>query len=539
MNRQWIAVLVALLAGCGCQASRPQLPPRPERVDRQVLDRLRIDEEPAREPAPSVLGVEPRAVAGVAGALQFEDLMSSVEAHFPLILAARTEIEIAQARVLGASGAFDTRLSASGLTDVDGYYESDRVDISLEQPLRYSGAKLVGGYRLGAGDFADYDGKAKTNEDGELRFGVKLPLLQGRAIDPRRVAEWRAEIELEQAQPEILTKRLETTLKAAETYWSWVASGRRLEISRRLLGLAEDRQAQVELGVREGQLAPIAIKENQRLIVDRRSKLIGAVRKLQKAAIELSLYLRDGDGQPIVPVDSMLPIDFPEARPPEEVLVPQDIDQALGMRPELRAAELELSKLAMDLSLARNSNLPTVEFGVFASQDLGGAVNTPDDKGEFEFTAGLRVGVPLQRSSPRGKAREIEGKIKKQERELQFARDVVTADVQDASSALRQTWERLEQALENVRLAGDLAEAERVQVRAGESDLFRLNLRENQAALAGDAHVSVLQEHFSAIARYRAVLGVTYDGMRPLSLGLDAEGQKPRPSPNRSEVQKL
>ncbi|MFT7670520.1 MAG: outer membrane protein TolC [Planctomycetota bacterium] len=492
-------------------------------VERQILNRLHIDSDPAREPAPAVLGVEPRAVAGIAGTLHFEDLVTSVEAHFPLILAARTEIEIARARMLGAKGAFDTRLSASGLTDFEGYYENDRVDVSFEQPLRFSGAKLVGGYRLGAGDFADYDGKAKTNEDGELRFGVKLPLLQGRAIDSRRVAEWRAEIELEQAQPEILAKRLETTLKAALTYWSWVASGRRLEISRQLLGLAEDRQAQVALGVEEGQLAPIAIKENQRLIVDRRSKLIADERMLQKAAIELSLFLRDGDGQPIVPADSMLPIDFPEARPPKEVLVPGDIGQALSRRPELRAAELELSKLAMDLSLARNTNLPTVELGVFAAQDLGSAVNTPDDKEEFELTAGLRVGVPLQRSSSRGKAREIQGKMKQQERKLQFARDVVSADVQDAASALRQTWERLEQALENVRLAGDLAEAERIQVRAGESDLFRLNLREKQAALAGVTHVSVLQEHFSSIARYRAVLGVAYDGMRPFSV-MDAPG---------------
>jgi outer membrane protein TolC len=510
-----LTVGLAALLAAGCQASRPELPPRPPRIAREVLERLELDTEPAQAPAAAILGVEPRAVPTSTAALRLEDLMASVEEHFPLILAAETEIDIARARVLGAEGAFDTRLSATGRTDLDGYYQSDRMDVSLEQPLRSSGATLVGGYRLGAGDFADYDGKAKTNEDGELRFGVKLPLLQGRAIDPRRVAEWRAEIELEQAQPTILIKRLETTLKAAKSYWGWVAAGRLVEISRQLLALAEDRQSQVALGVREGEMAPIAIKENQRLIVDRRSKLIEAERKLQKAAIELSLFLRDGEGQPIVPMDALLPVDFPAARPPGEVLVPQDIDQALSVRPELRAAELELSQLDLERTLARNSNLPTMEFGLFASQDLGGAANTPDDKGDFELTAGVRLGVPLQRSTPRGKLREIEAKIRKRTRELQFARDVVSAEVQDASSALRQSWERLEQAVENVRLAGELAEAERAQVQAGESDLFRLNLRENQAALAGVAHVAVLQEHFSAIASYRAVLGLPYEGVVP------------------------
>ena len=148
---------------------------------------------------------------------------------------------------------------------------------------------------------------------------------------------------------------------------------------------------------------------------------------------------------------------------------------------------------------------------MFASQDVGATVSDPDDEGPFVVGAGFRFGVPIQRRGARGKLRELDAKISKQRSELQYAREVVRADVLDAVSELRQTWDRLEQARENVRLAGELAVAEQVQVTAGESDLFRLNVREQQAVLASESLVSVLEQHFATVARYRAVLGVTYD----------------------------
>jgi hypothetical protein len=63
-------------------------------------------------------------------------------------------------------------------------------------------------------------------------------------------------------------------------------------------------------------------------------------------------------------------------------------------------------------------------------------------------------------------------------------------------------------------LAERLEQAERLQLEAGESDLFRVNLREQQSALAAAGLVDVLAEHFKALADYRAVLGIPYDEVR-------------------------
>lgn len=505
-----------VLGVIGCRTPNPDLPDRPAPIEPEVYGRLNLSTGEEPTPAPPVLGViassgEVAATIPVGG-LQLEDVLASVERHFPLILAAEQEIDIAEARALRARGAFDTRLRADGRSDALGFYQNDRVDVELEQPTRLWGSTFSGGYRLGKGDFADYDGEEKTNKAGELRVGVKVPLLQGREVDKRRIAEWRARIEQERAAPLILAKRLEVTEKAAEAYWRWVAWSQSREIARLLLALAEDRQDQVERAVEEGEVAPIAIADNQRLIVDRRSKLLKAQRGVEKAAIKLSLYWRDAEGWPLVPSADGEAATFPPARDPSQVFVPNDIDLAIAQRPELRALELEIAALELERDLAENDRLPTLDFGVKASQDFGDPANDPDDKEDLELKALVSLSVPLQRRAAIGKQREAEAKIAKLQRELQFGRDLTTTAVQDAVSALTQSWAQLEQARENVRLANLLAEAERVKLRAGQSDLFVVNVREQQAAVAAASVVTVLEEHFRSLARYRVVLGVPFGG---------------------------
>ncbi len=443
--------------------------------------------------------------------IELNDVLLAVETHFPLVLAALEEVEIAEGRLQQARGGFDTRVGALGAFDLEGFYQSETIDFGVEQPLEFWGLNLSSGYRIGRGDFAVYDGKRKTNKEGEWRLGVSVPLLAGREIDARRVSLWRARLARDAAAPLVLHKRLEATLKAAQSYWKWVAAGRSREIAIRLLALAEDRMAQIDLAVREGLLAGINLIENQRLIADRRSALLRAERKLQESALVLSLFWRDERGQPATPRNEMLPYEFPQPRDVSSLLRPDDEDLALAQRPELRLVDIELERLQLELELARNDVLPRLDAGVFGSQDLGSASSTPDDKEPFELTALLRFQLPLQRSLARGQTRESQAKLRKLTRERQFLADAVRNDVRDVTSALTQTWARIAQAEENVRLAHELAQAERIQLAAGQSDLLRVNLREQQAAAAAGGLVEVYEEYFSALAQYRFALGLPYD----------------------------
>ena len=369
----------------------------------------------------------------------------------------------------------------------------------------------MGGYRIGRGDFAEYDKKGQTLTDGEFRAGVNVPLLQGGRIDQRRLAVWRARIDRDRADPGVLRKRLEATRKAANAYWKWVAAGQKFEVARRLLALAENRQDGVALAVSEGELAEIALTENRRLIVERQAILVGAERGLQESSILLSLYYRDAEGTPLVVGIDELPREFPNPRNPDQMLADDDIEVAIGRRPEVRSLELQRTRLELDLELARNTLLPKLDAGVLASQDIGDEVSNPDDKGPFEFDAFVSFELPVQRRKAKGTTRANEAKIAKLDRNLQFVKDRIAVEVQDAASRLRQSFRRVGQVRENVELAGRLEEAERIQLREGESDLLRVNLREQQTAAAASAMIDVLAEHFRAMAEYRAVLGMPYD----------------------------
>jgi outer membrane protein TolC len=286
----------------------------------------------------------------------------------------------------------------------------------------------------------------------------------------------------------------------------------------------------VDLAVEEGELAPIASDDNRRSIVERETALVQSERGLEQAAIALSLYWRDPDGQPLVPGDALLPGSFPAPRDPTLTIVPDDVSVALERRPELRALALEIEALELERDLGKNRLLPQLDVGVFASQDIGASVNDPDDpdvNGPFELELGFVLDVPLQRRSPRGALRETEAKLNKLRRELQFAREVAAVDVRDAVSALTQSWRRLEQARENVELARRLAEAERVQLEAGESDLFRVNVREQQAAVAAAGLVDVLDVHFRSLARYTTVLGVPWAELATSASAADGANAEP------------
>lgn len=438
--------------------------------------------------------------------LTLGEVLRSVDRHYPLVLAAERSREIAEGRRRAARGAFDTKLGLEARTSPSGFYENDRIDLSLSQPLRALGAEIGAGYRLGRGDFAGYDKDLQTNEDGEIRLTARVPLLRDRAIDDRRAGLRKAELGLQKAAPKILQQRIEASRMAVLAYWEWLAAGEKERIARSLLALAETRQSALESAVQEGLIAEIVLVDNQRLLAERRALLIDMERRLQQAAIELSLYYRDGRGDPLIPAEHELPEGFPSLRAPD-VDLEADLERAWTGRPELRELRLTLEAVSVEVARARNRLLPSLDFTVGASRDYGVAVNVPDDKGDLELKAGISFELPLQRRDAGGTLASGRAELDRLEQELRMKRDMIGAAVRDAHSAWVQAWRRYEQASRSLELARELEEAERLQLSEGNSDLLRLNIREQQTAQAASFLVDVKTEYFEALSTYRAAIG--------------------------------
>jgi outer membrane protein TolC len=449
--------------------------------------------QPSRRPQPT----EP---------LQLGEVLQSVLERYPPWLSTLLERDLASGRLLQALGGFDTNLSAKLGGQLDGYYESTTLDAMLEQPL-VSGDTIYGGYRISDGFLPDYD-KNRTQDNGELVLGGRLPLFRDRTIDRRRATVKQARIDVELADPTIARARIDFVRAAQRTYYAWVAAGRRLTVARELLQLASARSADLARAVERQFLAAIDVTDNDRLIAQRQVFVVRAERQLQQAALELSLFLRDTDDAPIVPEAVRLPTDFgtgAEPAPPALASLQADVELAIRQRPELRRLQLQIDRVDTDRQLAENQALPNLDLVVEASRSLS---NDPyRDPNENELFVGAELKLPLQRRDAQGRLAQATATLARLRLDQQFARDRVVNEIADIRSALQAAFDQIAATRRNVALAGELVAAERRSFELGRSDLFRIQQRELQLADAQALAVEAELEYHRAGADYRAALG--------------------------------
>lgn len=431
--------------------------------------------------------------------LQLQDVLESVERSYPPLLAALADMEIAEAEQIIAEGRFDVRLRAGFDSDRFGYYANERFGGGVEQRFRSMGGSIGGGWRRGEGRFAPYDGKHQTRSGGEYRTGLHLPLLRDRAIDNDRAALQRAGIQRTIARLSVDQQRLIITQLATRRYWDWVAAGLRRKVASALLQIAIERDEFLKEAVRLGQLPAIEVMDNARAILNRKSELVAADRILQQSAIDLSLFVRDSNGDPILPVPEMLPPDFPSPEPVNEQALLARVDDALRLRPEIDRLEAEIERARVDERLARSDTLPNVDLGLGVTAERGVG---PVLRGPNEFKASLTFELPFQRRDAKGRMYRAQAAVRQLEQRRRFAMDQVRAEIREAVVALAAAHERTLLLRDELETARNLEDAERTRFQLGEGNLFLVNLREVATADTAVRHVNALSEYYTAKALY-------------------------------------
>ena len=433
--------------------------------------------------------------------LRQQDVEESVRKSYPPLLAALQEINQASADALAAKGKFDTKLKGKAESNNLGYYENRVVDVSVEQPLRWGGADIFGGWRIGQGTFPVYEGKYDTRSGGEYRVGARLPLLQDRSIDSRRADLSKTAIGLQTAGLSVEQQRLAIMNSAIQRYWLWVAAGNRLSIARGVLLTAQNRQALLDLGADSGQLPAIDAVDNRRAVLQRRGQVTEATRALQAAALDLSLLYRDAAGNPIIPTEAQLPAEVEQSQVPDPENITQSVSLALEKRPDARRVATQRASAEVDLKVARNLKLPDLDLTTLFTSERG--TNPNVRRGPQEFRAGLNFELPVQRRYAEGRIRAARSRIEQYAKREQFARDTIREEVQDAISAVTTASQRLRLAQDELKVTKQLEQAERTKFDLGEGTLFLLNLREQATLEAAVKNVTALADHQRAVAAYR------------------------------------
>jgi len=427
--------------------------------------------------------------------LYFEEVRESVNEHDPRVRQAIEKLKAAQAKTTAARGAFDPRIEGDGKLMTGAYYDLRSANVELRQPTTLWGSELYFGYRVGLGlsERWPFYRDDQTLSGGELRAGVEIPIWRGGLTDPQRAERTRA-IDLQEAAEQGLSgTMLDLELAAARAYWSWVSAGQNREVARALLELAEQRDEQLRRRLEAGSIAEYDVIDNERILIERRAFVVSAERAFEKATFELSIFLRDSNGAPVVVEPERVP-DGLAVEPIESLAVERAVEQVAMCHPDVREARSMLEAAEVDVRLTKNELAPELRAFFEYSRDLGELTGT-----NLDFTlpgnvyeAGVKLSMPLLFRKERGRAGEARAQAAEQRESLRLVVDQLRARTLDAASAVEAAQERAVLTEQVVATAAKLAEGERRRFEVGSSNLIFVNLREQQAAMARMSHIEAV-----------------------------------------------
>lgn len=435
-----------------------------------------------------------------------DELHARIDRTHPLLRGAGAEKTIARGKMLKALGAFEPTLVND--TELERFISSSDpskgtqtvgYNDTLVEALHPSGFKGSAGFRQAIGD-ARIPDLSFGNGNQQVILGGYLPLLRGLMINPERAELQRSELANPLAEIKIAQTRQGLFLAAAHQFWEWVSAAKLVDIQKRAVAVAEARYKQVEERAKAGVIAPIDVTEAAQEVHRRREVAIAARRLLEQEQFKLSMFLWD-NGSPMIPPIDRVP-EFPTTR---QALTVGEVTahklEAIKERPEVKELEVEARINNIDLALAKNNLLPSL--------DLEAAPARSPEK--FVLGLGYRFGVelrfPLLQRRSRGDVLQAQGQAERLVMAQQYRENQVLVDIDNARSAIERARERIEEASQALRLVEIVEEGERYRFSLGTSSVLFVNLRERNTIDSQSQVVRAKAEYYKALALYQWAIG--------------------------------
>ena len=438
--------------------------------------------------------------------LSLNEVLAWIDRSHPLLQGAGTEKVSARGKMLRALGAFEPTLVND--MEMERFISSTKPEKGTQTvgfndtflDLRHqSGIRGTAGVRQSIGDAQIPDLGFNSNRQ-QVLLGAFVPLLRGLMVNPDNAELQRSGLADPRADIEIAQTRQDLFLAAASQYWEWVAAWKLVDVQQRALKVAEDRFKQIEERAKKGLSAPLDAVEANQEVQRRREILIAATRGVEQEQYKLSLFLWE-NGQPMSPAGGRVP-DFPKAAPlPLPEIVKADKLAARASRPEVLAIGIEAKLNNIDLELAKNNLLPSLDIEAAPSR-------TPE---KFVLGLGYRFGaefkLPFLQRRARGEALEAQGKADRLVLTQRFREQQVIVDVDNALSAVERSKQRIDASLQSLQLAKTLEEGERFRFSLGATSVLFVNLRERLAVDSENQWIRAVADYQRALAQYQWAIG--------------------------------
>lgn len=437
--------------------------------------------------------------------LSVEEIHAWIDRAHPLLRGAGTEKTMARGKMLKALGAFEPTLVND--TELERFIKSTEqnkgtqtvgFNDTLIEARHPWGFRYSAGVRQAIGDAKIPD--LSFGNNSQVLLGGFMPLLRGLMMNPETAELQRSEWADPRAEVRIAQTRQDLFLAAATQFWDWVTAVKLAEVQRRALGVAEDRFKQIESRAKAGAVAPLDVVEANQEVQRRREVAIAVQRLVEQEQLKLSMFLWDNNA-PVTPPLERTP-DFPSQMlvPAPDAIQAHKL-QAKAERPEIKEIGIEAKLNNIDLELAKNNLLPSLDAEAAPAR-------APE---KFVLGLGYRFGlelrVPIFQRKSRGEVLEAQGKADRFVLMQQFREQQVLVDVDNALSAIERAKERVATAAESLRLAKTLEEGERFRFNLGATSILFVNLRERNSV---DSEIQVVRakaDYQKAQALYQWAIG--------------------------------
>jgi outer membrane protein TolC len=438
--------------------------------------------------------------------LSVDEIHAWIDRSHPLLKGAGTEKIMARGRMLKALGAFEPTVVND--TELERFISSSNPEKgtqtggfndTLVEARHPWGFRYSAGVRQAIGD-AKIPDLSFNNGNQQVLLGGFFPLLRGLMTNPDNAELQRSELADPRADVRIAQTRQDLFLAAATQFWDWVAAVKFVEVQRRAAGLAEDRFRQVEGRAKAGAVAPLDVVEANQEVQRRREVAIAAQRFVEQEQLKLSMFLWEHNA-PVLPPFERAPEFPPQMLVPTPETIKAHKLQAKADRPEIKEIDIEAKLNNIDLELAKNNLLPSLDAEAAPARQPEKFVLG------LGYRFGLELRVPILQRRSRGEVLEAQGKADRFVLTQKFREQQVVVDVDNALSAIERAKERIAAAVESLRLAKALEEGERFRFSLGATSVLFVNLRERNSVDSEGQVIRAKADFQKALALYQWSIG--------------------------------
>ena len=302
--------------------------------------------------------------------------------------------------------------------------------------------------------------------------------------------------------------------RVEQAYWDLVFAYGNLKVRQRSLQLAQDLLVSNRERVEAGILAPSEIVRADSSVAFQEAVILDAETAVEDASDALRRLINPPDLALAEDV-TVRPTDEPGADY-EPLDTKRVIYQALTNRPDLIAQRRELESLGIQLTVARNDLLPTLDLTVFyRTKGAGRSLDTSFDRySSFlfdDFGGTIEFSVPLERRTAKGSVTRARLELQQSLVQLKNAEDGVVAEVRRQLRRVETKYEQIDRYRRAYELAGERLEQENEKLLLGTATTLDVLEAQRELTNAERDELRVTVDFNIAFVELRRATGLLLD----------------------------